>query len=184
MPEVSGRGIRTKWKTQGDCGHWPRRVESWAECDPDRDSPWPSWRGGLCEKSGPSLYRGSHRIKQEDFSPPKKTLWGTLGNSPAATASVSSPPHHPSGGCMHLISEGPETTGTTQGRVPSEWECLHLISEGTETTGTRESANQGRLCTHTHRPEKAYHKKRGGRRWEHQDSSWKRKPTNKGITNR
>ena len=118
------------------------------------------------------------------FPKRKETLCGTLGNSPAATVPVSSPPHHPSGGCMHLISEGPETTGTTQGRVPSEWECLHLISEGTETKGKRESANQGRLCTHIHSPEMAYHKKRVGRSGEHQDSSWKRKPTNKRITNR
>ena len=59
-----------------------------------------------------------------------------------------------------------------------------LILEGTETTGTRESMNQGRLCMHTHSLEKAYHKKRVGRSWEHQDTVWKRKPTNKGITNR
>ena len=88
------------------------------------------------------------------------------------------------GECSHLIPEGAEATGITWGRVPSEWEYLHLISEATETTGTRESANQGRLCTHTHSPEKAYHKKRVGTSWEHQDSSWKRKPTAKGITNR
>ena len=94
------------------------------------------------------------------FPKKKKTLWGTLGNSPAATAPVSSPPHHPSRNCAHLISEGAETAGTTQGRVPSEWECLHLNSAGTETTGTRESANQRRLYMHTHSPEKAYHKKK------------------------
>ena len=119
------------------------------------------------------------------FPKKKQTLWGILGNSPAATAPVSSPPHHPSGDCALLISEGAETTGTTWCRVPSEWECLHLsYSEVTETTGTRESANQGRLCTNTHIPEKAYHKKRVGRSWKHQDCSWKRIPTNKGITNR
>ena len=171
---------------------------------------------------------GATGLSRRIFSQKKKTLWGTLGNSPAATAPVSSPPCHPSGDCAHLISEGAETTGTTRGRVPSNQEgaqlpgsarisfqrelrlqappgggcpvsgsvpryravcpvtreCLHLISEGTETTGTRESVNQGRLCMHTHRPEKAYHKKRVGRSWEHQDTSWKRKPTNKGNTNR
>ena len=74
--------------------------------------------------------------------------------------------------------------------MPSDWslcaptgECPHLISEGTETTGTRESANQGRLCAYTHIPELAYHKKRVGRSREHQDTSWKKKPTNKGNTN-
>ena len=45
------------------------------------------------------------------------------------------------------------------GMCPATGECLHLISEGTETTGTRESGNQGRLCMHTHSPEEAYHKK-------------------------
>ena len=45
------------------------------------------------------------------------------------------------------------------GVCPATGECLHLISEGTETTGTRESENQGRLYTPTHSPEKAYHKK-------------------------
>ena len=70
--------------------------------------------------------------------------------------------------CLHLISEAAETTGTNWGSVPSyqgvctsTGECLHLISEGTETTGTGESANQGRLCVHTHSTE-AYHKKKSG----------------------
>ena len=67
LPEVAGRGIRTKWKTQGDRRRWPRRVESWAEYDPDPNSPLPSWRGGLCGRSGPSLSGGSHRTEQEDF---------------------------------------------------------------------------------------------------------------------
>ena len=55
------------------------RVENWAMWDPDPDSPRPSWRGGLCERIGPSLYSGSHRIEQEDFPKKKKTLralWG------------------------------------------------------------------------------------------------------------
>ena len=59
------------------------------------------------------------------FPKKKKTLWGTLGNSPAATAPVSSPTRHPSGNSAHLISEGAETTGTTRGRVPSNQECAH-----------------------------------------------------------
>ena len=160
---------------------------------------------------------GATGVSRRIFPKNKKTLWGTLGNSPAATAPVSSPPHHPSRDCAHLISEGAETTGTTRGRVPSnrecayppgsprnssrrelrlqaspgggcpstgkcahltsegaettgttrgrepsKCECLLLISEVTETTGTRDSANQGRLCTHTHSPEKANHKKKSG----------------------
>ena len=70
-----------KWKTHGDRRRWPRRVESWAACDPDPDSPQPSWRGGLCERTGPSLYRGSSRIEQEDFlnkERPWGSLWGIL----------------------------------------------------------------------------------------------------------
>ena len=85
-----------------------------------------------------------HSIEQEDFLKKKKTLRGTLGNSTAATAPVSSPPSHP----------------PIQGACAPTRECLHLISEGAETTGTRESANQRRLYMHTHSPEKAYHKKK------------------------
>ena len=100
------------------------------------------------------------------FPKKKKTLWGTLGNSPAATAPGSSPPNHLWGDCAHLTWEGAETTGTTWGRVsihrggcPSTRHCLHLISEGAETTGTRESVHQGRVHMHTHSREEAYHKK-------------------------
>ena len=143
MPEVAGRGIRAKWKTQGDLRRSPRRVESWAAWDPDRDSPWPSWRGGLCQRLGPSLYGGSHRTEQEDFPLKKKTQEDTLGNSSAATAPVPSPSGHL----------------PVQGLCASTRECPHLISEGTETTGTRESENQGRLCAHIHSPEETYHKK-------------------------
>ena len=45
-----------------------------------------------------------------------------------------------------------------QGLYALTRECPHLISEGTETTGTRENVNQGRLPTHTHNMEEAYHK--------------------------
>ena len=69
--------------------------------------------------------QGATELSRRIFPQKKKTLWRTLGNSPAATAPVSSPPHHPSGDCAHLISEGAETTGTTRGRVPSNWECAH-----------------------------------------------------------
>ena len=121
--------------------------------DPDRDSPRSSWRGGLCERTGPSLYGGSCRIEQEDFPKKKKTLGGTLGNFPAATAPVSSPPNHPpiciptevwgygdqiqstgGGGSAHL--GGPDTIGTNWEVCTATGECAHLISEGSETTGT------------------------------------------------
>ena len=133
MPEVPGRGIRTKWKTQGDHRPWPRRVESWAAFDPDLDSPLPSWRGGLCERSGPSLYRGSHRIEEKDFSPKEKDPLGHFGDFPCSNSSsllstrpLASPGSvHIDGDCMHLISEGAESTGTTQGRVPNNRECSY-----------------------------------------------------------
>ena len=48
---------------------------------PDPDSPWSSWRDGLCEKTGISLYGGSGRIEQDDSPKNKKTLGGTLGNN-------------------------------------------------------------------------------------------------------
>ena len=183
-------------------------------CNPDTDSPRPSWRGGLCERTGPSLYRGSQRIEQEDFPKKKNTLGGTLGNSPSATAPVSSPPRHPSGNFAHRLGsvrtssqrelrlQAPTRGGCPAiGSVPSDWGvclptrvCMHplgsvctssqLILEGTGTTGMGKSENQGRICMHTHSPEEAYHKKRVGRSWEHQDTSWKRKPTNKGNINR
>ena len=55
--------------------------------------------------------------------------------------------------------QSPLHPATLQGLCTSTADCWHLISEGSETTGTRESANQGRLCSHTHSPEEAYHKK-------------------------
>ena len=68
---------------------------------------------------------GATGSSRKIFPKKKKTLWGTLGNSPVATAPVSSPTRHPSGNSAHLISEGAETTGTTRGRVPSNQECAH-----------------------------------------------------------
>ena len=49
---------------------------------------------------------------------------------------------------------------SSQRVCPPTGECLHLILEGTDTTVKRKSANQGRLCVHTHSPGKAYHKKK------------------------
>ena len=83
-----------KWKTQGDHRRWLRRVESWAAYDSDPDSPPPSWRGGLCERTGPSLYGGSHRSEQEDFSPKEKDPLGHFGEFPCSNSSslLSTPP--------------------------------------------------------------------------------------------
>ena len=90
------------------------------------------------------------RIEQEDSLKKKKTLGGTLGNSPAATAPVSSPPGHlPFWECAHR----PGSVCTHWSLYAPTWECPHLISEGAETTGTGESANQGRPRAHTQSPE-------------------------------
>ena len=74
---------------------------------------------------------GATGVSRRIFPQKKKTLRGTLGNSPAATAPVSSPPCHPWGDCVHLISEGAETQAPTRGgcpvtrSVPSNQEYAH-----------------------------------------------------------
>ena len=142
---------------------------------------------------------GATGLSRRIFPKKKKTLWGTLGNSLAATAPVCSPPCHSlvrgvctsTGDCAHLISQGAETAGTTRARVPSNRECAH--PPGSARTSSRSELRpqdpgrvrikEGSARTPIARRRPAI-KKRVGRSWEHQDSSWKRKPTNKGITNR
>ena len=91
MPEPVGLGAT---------GHlpecWLGRVESWAMWGPDPHSPHLAGEVG-CKRTGPSLY-GVAGLSRRIFSfllKKKKTLWGTLGNSPAAAAPVSSPPGQP-----------------------------------------------------------------------------------------
>ena len=104
--------------------------------DSDPDSPKPSWRGGLCERTGPSLYGGSHRNEQEDFSQKEKDPLGHFGEFPCSNSAslLSTPP--PIRDYVHLILEGAETTGTTRAGCPSTEECVYLISEGAEAIGT------------------------------------------------
>ena len=76
--------------------HRQGRVEIWAMMGPDPDSPLSSWRGGLCERTCPSLY-GVAGLGRRSFSKKKvkkETLRGCLGNSPAAAALASSPPSY------------------------------------------------------------------------------------------
>ena len=71
-------------------------------------------------------------------------------------------PQAPTGGVCPATRECAQEWGsvcTHQSLCAPTGECLHLISEGVETTGTGESVNQGRRCVHTHSPEEAYHKK-------------------------
>ena len=86
------------------------------------------------------------------FPKKKKTLWGTLGNSLAATAPVCSPPCHSpvrgvctsTGDCAHLISEEAETTGTTQGRVPSDQVCAQRLGSVSSDWGVCPSTGSAR----------------------------------------
>ena len=82
-------------------------------------------------------------VSRRIFPKKKKTLWGTLGNSLAATAPVCSPPSHSpvrgvyasTGDCVHLILEGAETEGTTLARVPSNLE--RSFPQGSAHTSSR-----------------------------------------------
>ena len=87
---------------------------------------------------------GATEVSRRIFPKKKKTLWGTLGNSPAATAPVSSPPCHPLGDCAHLISEEAETTGTTQGRVPSDQVCAQRLGSVSSDWGVCPSTGSAR----------------------------------------
>ena len=130
---------------------------------PSPGQPPASWRGGLCERTGPSLYGGSHRIEQQDFSKNKKTLRGHFGKLPYSNSSslISTPP--PTQGlcasnsaCPQLILEGAETTGTYHWSVPSDWECAH--PPGSVCTSSRRELRpqapgrvqikEGSVCTH------------------------------------
>ena len=78
--EVTGRGTRTKWQTHRDCGRRMGKIESWAVWGPDTGSPRSSQRGGLCERTGPSLY-GAAGLSRRIFPKRKRpsgALWGTL----------------------------------------------------------------------------------------------------------
>ena len=145
--EVAGRGIRMK------CGkHMETTGTGWGELRVGLcwalmpDSTQSSWRGGLCERTGPSLY-GVAVLSRRIFSK-RKRPWGALCGI-LLQQQLQSPLHPatcPSGECAHPL-----------GSVCMMGECQHLISEGTEATGTGDSVNQGRLCMHTHSLEEAYH---------------------------
>ena len=97
---------------------------------------------------------GATGLSRRIFPQKKKTLWCSLGNPPAAKAPFSSPrppPHHLLGDCAHLTWEGAETTGTTQGRVPSNRECAYP-PESAHTSSRRElrlqASPRGRVPIH------------------------------------
>ena len=91
---------------------WALAGGSWALLGPNLDSPWSSWRGGLCERTGPSLY-GAAGLSRRIFSKRKRHSGGSLGNSPAAAAPVSSLP-----GCPALLQ------GCGGAQSPNHWgEC-------------------------------------------------------------
>ena len=104
---------------------------------PDLDSPCSSRRGGLCERTGTSLYKvaGFSRKKFSKTKSEKETLHGCLGNSPAAATLASSPPScvalppgwhrkyshlKPQGECAPKLV-GPEAAGELGCRL-AKWE--------------------------------------------------------------
>ena len=133
----------------------PRRlgsVESWARSGPDLDSPGSSWRGGLCEKTGPSLY-GVTGLSRRNISKrkEKRDTQGQFGEFSCSSSSSllstwppstpvgmwGTPSPHPShrrvcepGRAPGPTSEAPGRVHTTKGpmcaRRPEESECLNL----------------------------------------------------------
>ena len=109
--------------------HWLGRVESWSVTGPDPDVPQSSWRGGLCERTGPSLMEqqvSAGGISQKE-KVKKETISDCLGNSPAPATPASSPPNYTKGpaltpealGRVHT-AEGPESTPKILGRVSTQ----------------------------------------------------------------
>ena len=88
-------GNKTKWKTQGDCRHWRRRVKVGPPAIMTQTAPGLAGDMGCVREQALPCTEGARGSNRRIFPKKKKTLWGTLGNSPAATAPVSSPPGHP-----------------------------------------------------------------------------------------
>ena len=91
----------------------------WGELGLDRPwhSPRSSWRGGLCERTGPSLC-GVPGLSRRNFSKRKSgikrhsgTVWGILLQQQLQ------PPLHPAAWGSHGGVEGTEPTSETPGRV-------------------------------------------------------------------
>ena len=117
------------------------RVESWAMSGPDPDNPWSSWRGGLCERTGPSLFRVaglSRKKRKSEIKRHSAAVWGIL-------------PPHPAAWCYLSGAEGPEPTPEVLGRVCTSGspkptpETLGRVraSKGPKST----SKAPGRVCT-------------------------------------
>ena len=129
--------------------------------DPYPDIPWSSWRGGLCERTGPSLYGVaglSRRISQKEDTPGH---FGEFSCSSSSSVLSTWPPSTPAGVWRVLSPNRKQHLGESAhvgvGLRPqaSTVECACLTSEGPKATGTKESANQGRPLSHTHSPEES-----------------------------
>ena len=138
MPEVTGRGIRTKWKTQETTGAGLGELKVGLHAILTRTAPCLAGEVGCVGGQALPCLEGATGPSRRIFSEKKKNLWGTVGNSLAEPAPVSSPPHHLSRDCVHLISEGAETTGTTRGRVPNNKECAYPPPGSARTSSQRE----------------------------------------------
>ena len=114
----------------------------------DLDCPQSTWRGGLCERTGPSL-NGAARLSRRIFSK-RKTHWGQFGEfhcsssssllstwlpgAPAGMWGIPSPNPKHLGENAHLRPQAPESTNqgrpTKHTHSPEEGECLNLWVQG------------------------------------------------------
>ena len=118
---------------------WLGRVESWVMWGPDPDSPRSGWRGGLCERTGPSLY-GVAGLSRRNCSKRKRhsgAVWGSL-----LQQQLQSPLHLAARGSQGC--RGHQPTSKAPGRVRT--------LEGPETTGTEESVHHRRPHMPTYSP--------------------------------
>ena len=107
---------------------WLGRVKSWALRG---HSSWSSWRGGLCERTGPSLY-GVAGLSRRNFSKRKSekkrhsvAIWGILQQQP-----LQPPPHPASKVVKKASSSHPRPWGecTTRRALTPAWTGFYCFS--------------------------------------------------------
>ena len=135
---------------------WLGRVESWVMWGPDPDSPRSGWRGGLCERTGPSVY-GVAGLSRRNCSKRKRhsgAVWGSLLQQQLQSPLHPVAWHSPGGvGGMEPISEAPGTVCTLEALQAHIWGIRRMHNlEGPETTGTEESVHHRRPHMPTYSP--------------------------------
>ena len=164
MLKVTGRGIRTKWKTQGDCRCRLRRVESWVRVILTQTAPSRAGEVGCVIGQALPCTEGATGSSRRIFPKKEKDPLGNFGEFPCSNSSslLSTPP--PIRGNVRTSSwrelrlQAPAGAGCpATGSVPSYWavcpstrEYPHLISEEAETAGTTQGrVPSDRECAHT-----------------------------------